>query len=232
MSGGPPVRLDLVRHGRVDFDSKDFRETPRGPQWDPPLGERGREQAGHLARRLAGLAPLAGLFVSPYRRCRETVRPFEDLVGRTADVVDDLREVFIGKWEGVPFEDLMAEDAGFVRRRFQEQQPVFKIAPGAETGDELRARVVPAIERAIEAGRTAGGGHVIVVSHGGVINAYLTHILRVPHDMVLLPDNASVNSIDVDGDRRTIRFLNDVAHLAYPQVFDPQPAGREGGQGP
>ena len=37
--------LYLVRHGESDFDSTRTTRGPRGEQWDPPLGERGREQA-------------------------------------------------------------------------------------------------------------------------------------------------------------------------------------------
>ncbi len=222
------LRLHLVRHGRVDFASKDFRNTPRGPQWDPPLGEEGREQAERLALRLAAMGTLAGLYVSPYRRCRQTVRPYEERAGARAEVVDDLREVFIGEWEGVPFEDLVAEREELVRARFIDQEPVFKVAPGAETGEELRGRVVPAIEGMLAragdgadgGGDEGNGGDVVVVAHGGVINAYLVHILGLPQDMLFLPDNASVNTVDVDGFERRVRFLNDVAHLWYPEVFE------------
>lgn len=220
------IRLHLVRHGRVDFASQDFRTTPRGPQWDPPLGEVGREQARLLAARLATMPSPLGLYVSPYRRCRETVRPYEERTVRTAEIVEDLREVFIGEWEGVPFEDLIDGQEEFVRQRFHEQLPVFAFAPGAESGDELRARVVPAVEEIIRrASEGAAGaasdedGHVVVVAHGGVVNAYLTHILGMRQDMLLLPDNASINTVDVDGDVRRVRFLNDVAHLHFPQVF-------------
>ncbi|MGH2658355.1 MAG: histidine phosphatase family protein [Actinomycetota bacterium] len=49
---GPRV-LFLIRHGRSDETSNELVQTHRGPQWDPPLDEVGREQAELLARRLA-----------------------------------------------------------------------------------------------------------------------------------------------------------------------------------
>ncbi|MFL5738192.1 MAG: histidine phosphatase family protein, partial [Actinomycetota bacterium] len=62
--------LTLIRHGRVDFDARDaFRETPRGRQWDPPLGVEGREQALLLAARLEAPKPFAAIWCSPFRRC-------------------------------------------------------------------------------------------------------------------------------------------------------------------
>jgi hypothetical protein len=37
--------------------------------------------------------------------------------------------------------------------------------------------------------------------------------------MFFLPENTSINSVVLDGDRRTVRFLNDIAHLTDPQLF-------------
>ena len=64
------------------------------------------------------------------------------------------------------------------------------------------------------------------MSHGGVINAYLGDILGIPHDMFFLPDNASINTVEVDGDARSVRFLNDGRHLTDPGVFVPPTPGR------
>jgi probable phosphoglycerate mutase len=102
---------------------------------------------------------------------------------------------------------------------------MFDMAPGAETGRELRARVVPAVERllgTVEAER----GNVVMVTHGGVINAYLGHVMGLEQDMFFIPENTSVNTIEIDGERRRMRFINDVAHLAFPGIFTP-PAGSD-----
>jgi broad specificity phosphatase PhoE len=97
---------------------------------------------------------------------------------------------------------------------------MFGLAPGGESGEELRARIVPAMERILEDHR---GGDVIVVSHGGVINAYLGHVLGIYQDMFFLPENASINTVLVDGDRREMRFLNDTRHVTEPRLFVPPP---------
>jgi len=210
-------RLVLARHARVDFSSREFSETPRGRQWDPPLGEEGSLQAARLAARLASGDPPAALYVSPFRRCLETLAPYADRTGLTGVVDDEIGEVFVGEWEGVPFEDLIAENEDFIRRRLHDHEAIFAQAPGAERGPELRARVVPAVERMLTA---AGDGDVLVVTHGGVINAYLGHVLGLEQDMFFLPENTSLNVVAVDGDRREVRFLSDVAHLFLPALWD------------
>ena len=223
-TGAVTARLVLIRHGRVDFSSESFRHTRRGRQWDPPLDERGRDQAQRLTARLLMMEPPVGVFVSPFGRCWETIQPYLDATGMEATEVEDLGEVYIGDWEGVRFEDVLAQDEELARR-FREQEAMFELSPGGETGRDLRARVVPAVERILDG---IDDGNVFVVSHGGVINAYLGHVMNVPHDMFFLPDNASINTVDVDGAARSMRFLNDVRHLTDPAVFTP-PLGTAAG---
>ena len=62
-------------------------------------------------------------------------------------------------------------------------------------------------------------GNVLVFCHGGVINAYIAPLLGVEHEMFFVPENTSLNSIVVLGDRRRVRFLNDALHLTDPNLF-------------
>ena len=62
--------------------------------------------------------------------------------------------------------------------------------------------------------------NVLLFVHGGVINAYVGEVLALGQEMFFLPENTSVNSVDVDGDVRSVRFLNDVLHLTDPHFFE------------
>ena len=217
--------LLLVRHGHVDFSSRDFTESPRGRQYDPPLSDRGKDQARRLADRLSLMDPPAAVATSPFRRCLETIAPYLEASGLQAERVDDLGEVFIGDWEGMGFEEIISGDEELARR-FREQEPMFALAPGGESGQQLRARVVPAVDRLLE---RVGEGIVVLVAHGGVINAYLGQLMGIDHDMFFLPDNASINTVLVEDGRAEVRFLNDVRHLTDPAIFAP-PAGVQEGQ--
>jgi len=219
------VRLLLVRHGHVDFSSRDFTDSHRGRQYNPPLSDRGKDQARRLADRLSLMDPPAAVATSPFRRCLETIAPYLEASGLQAERVDDLGEVFIGDWEGMGFEEIISGDEELARR-FREQEPMFALAPGGESGQQLRARVVPAVDRLLE---RVGEGIVVVVAHGGVINAYLGQLMGIDHDMFFLPDNASINTVLVEDGRAEVRFLNDVRHLTDPAIFAP-PAGVQEGQ--
>ena len=126
-------------------------------------------------------------------------------------------EAFIGEWEGKAFEEILARRAD--------------APPGPEPGADLasrarrrgaRARSEPACGAAIE-GILARHpeGNVVVVCHGGVINAYVAPLLGVDHEMFFIPENTSLNSVVVEGDRRRVRFLNDHLHLTDPHLFGP-----------
>ena len=66
-------------------------------------------------------------------------------------------------------------------------------------------------------------GNVVVVAHGGIINAYIAPILGLhEREMFFLPDNTSINTVAVDGEQRSVRFLSDVRHLTDPHFFDPE----------
>jgi broad specificity phosphatase PhoE len=208
--------LFLVRHGRADYTSKTFRDTPRGPTFDPPLDETGREQARLLARRLVRLEPApVAVYCSPLRRAAETVAPYAEAAGVEVRYLDDLMEVFIGEWEHLTFEEILASDEEIVER-LRNQEAIWQHAPGGERLPEFRERVGEAVERALAAHPE---GNVLVVAHGGVINALVGPLLGVDHEMFFLPENTSLNSVLVERARRRVRFLNDVLHLSDPHLF-------------
>jgi 2,3-bisphosphoglycerate-dependent phosphoglycerate mutase len=210
-------RLMLIRHGQSDFESENFRTSPRGKQWDPSLSGVGREQADALAARLILMEPPRAVVTSPFRRCVETIQPYAVQGRISPDIDEEVGEVFIGEWEGMSFEEIVSGDEELARR-FRDSEPMFSLAPGGESGEELRKRVVPAIEHILEA---SPEGNVVVVTHGGVINAYLGHVLEIREDMFFLPENTSINTVIVDGQQRRMRFLNDTRHVTEPRLFVP-----------
>ena len=209
--------LYLIRHGRSDFDSAEMSATARGDQWDPPLSEEGRRQAELLAARLRVMElDRAAVYCSPLRRARETVAPYADAAGarcRLRRGPDRSAHRGLG---GLPFEEIVASDADLVHR-IRNQQAIWSRAPGGESERDFRARVVTALDSILA---NHPDGDVVVVAHGGVINAYCGEVLGLPSAMFFLPENTSINSVVVDGDRRTVRFLNDIAHLTDPQLFE------------
>jgi len=207
--------LYLVRHGESDFDSTDFLEGPRGPQWDPPLSDRGREQAQRLADRLRSMRAPGAVLSSTLRRARETVAAYAEPEGIAVTYDDDLAEAYLGDWEGKRFEEILAADEEMLHR-IRNQEPIWRHAPSVEELGPFRGRVRNAVERALV---DHPEGNVVIVCHGAVINAYVAPLVGVDHEMFFVPENASLNSVVIDGDARRVRFLNDALHLTDPHLF-------------
>jgi broad specificity phosphatase PhoE len=210
--------LYLIRHGQSDFgwDGERFA-TSRGDQWNPPLSEKGREQAHLLAKRLfvMDLDPFV-VYSSPLRRASETAEAFAHEAGTDVLFDDELVEAHIGGWEGKPFEEIIQSDPEIVQH-IRHQRAIWQRAPGAEQGNRFRTRVHDVVERLL---RKHPDENLLLFAHGGVINAYVGGLLGLGQEMFFLPENTSLNSVDIDDDLRIVRFLNDVLHLTDPHFFE------------
>ena len=210
--------LYLIRHGQSDFDwAGEAWTSARGDQWNPPLSDTGREQAALLAKRLVvmELEPFR-VYSSPLRRAAETADAFARASGTEVTFDDELVEAHIGGWEGKPFEEIIESDPGIVQH-IRHQRAIWHRAPGAEHAERFRARVRGAVDGLL---RKHPDENLLLFAHGGVINAYVGEVLGVDQQMFFLPENTSLNTLDVDGDTRSVRFLNDVLHLTDPHFFE------------
>jgi broad specificity phosphatase PhoE len=210
-------RLYLVRHAKPDYSSTAHVETPRGRQYDPPLGEDGRSQAVRLADRLVLLPRPAAIYSSTLTRAVQTARVYADRISMPIVERDDLCEWFGGEWEAKGFEEIFESHPEAIDL-FRNQDPAWHLAPGSERADDFQRRCVDAVEAIVAAHPT---GDVVVVAHGGVINAYFSHILGIrDQDMFFLPENTSLNTVVIRGQERLAWFLSDASHLTDPGWFE------------
>lgn len=179
----PHARVTLLRHGEPDWTPGGGGSVP-----DPGLTAYGRAQAGAVAARLAR-EPLDAIYVSPFRRARDTAAPLAEASGLEPVVIEDLAEV------GVAVDGLSQED---VDRYFVEgsQRPLpehWEGWPGAETFHDFHARVTTAVDavlarHAVTSRRehdfsvwqfAAEHPSLVVVAHGGTNAVALAHLLDV-----------------------------------------------------
>jgi probable phosphoglycerate mutase len=205
----PPgaTEILLVRHGESQpVDPQQPFELVDG-HGDPPLDPVGVEQAERVAARLAG-EDIAAIYVTTLRRTVETAAPLARRLGIEPRVEPNLREVFLGEWEG-----------GLLRVKAEERDPAFVRAieeerwdpiPGAEPIDMFRDRVLAGV--AAVAGAHADE-RVVVVTHGGVIGQILSSATGARGFAFIGADNASISHIVVEDDRIALRRFNDTTHL-------------------
>lgn len=173
---------------------------------DPPLAELGQQQAVALAEHLVGEG-VQVLVTSPLRRAMETAAPVADRLGLTADVVDGLAEYDRGSSWYIPIEELRAAGDPRWLSYLDEHW-------GTDDGLDpsgFRAGVVQAVEDLIEANP---GRRVAAVAHGGVINAYVAHVLQTPSPGVFEPSYTSITRVLASRDgHRMMKSMNEAVHV-------------------
>jgi probable phosphoglycerate mutase len=197
----------LVRHGAsaASLEGETF-ELVEG-QGDPPLSEAGRHQAEQVALRLAQ-EPFDALYVSTLQRTVQTAAPLVARSGMTPVVEADLREVFLGEWEGGLLRLKAADDDPLFQKVMAEQR--WDVIPGAESRKVFGGRLRRAVDRIVTA---HPGGRVVVFSHGAAIGEILAQATGSTPFAFVGPDNASISKLVVAPERWIVRGYNDTAHL-------------------
>ena len=197
----------LVRHGESEpaIEGQDF-ELVDG-QGNPALSPEGREQAELVGQRLAG-ERIDAIYVSSLRRTAQTAEPLAHRVSLTPTVDPDLREVFLGDWEGGLFRQKLVEQDPIAVQMHQEQR--WDVIPGAEPSAAFARRVRAAIERIAAAHPDQ---RVVAFSHGATIGEVLAQAAHSQPFAFAGADNASISQVVITKERWAIRRFNDTAHL-------------------
>lgn len=204
----PPVppqglRVILLRHGRSDLNDAGRYQGSSDQSRLTPRGQLASQQVGQYLRHCA----IAHLYVSPLQRAQQTVQELLPQLTATSPIpittVEKLREIDLPAWEGLRYDDVKIRfpDA---YRCWQTAPEQFAMAPGLIDGliDDLnsspndgqtdssarpcpvqypvrdlyqRARDFWALTLPKHRGQT-----LLVVSHGGTIQALVNTALGLP----------------------------------------------------
>ena len=194
------VELLLIRHGLP------VRRELRAGIADPELSVAGHQQAKFLAEYLSS-EKINALYSSPQRRALQTAEPIAVDKGLPITVVDDVAEWDRNASFYIPTEELKAANdprwQAMVRGEWTAED---------DTVEGFRARVVTALEALIAVHQ---GERIAVLSHGGVINAYLAHVLGLPISKgFFYPNYTSIHRVMASQrGHRALITLNETTHL-------------------
>lgn len=195
-------QLILVRHGETIHNVNRITQG-----WlDSELSDLGRRQIEQLAKRAVSFRPDA-LFSSPLPRARATADAIARITGLEVELLDDLREMNYGGWEGRSFLDIRKLDEQVYRRWSDDPSCP---CPDGESHNDVLARM----NRAFDAVR--GARRPILVSHGTAIRIGATALLNAPILMSrqLAQDNASINVFLARGSGFVLKTWNDTTHCS------------------
>jgi len=167
MSPTPLTILDYLRHGEPVGGSR-FR----GHGVDDPLSDRGWQQMRDTTTAVHGWTRVVS---SPMQRCVAFARWLAAERALPLEVVDALREVGFGSWEGIDRKQLRRERSAEFDAFYRD--PVNRRPAGAEPLQDFGDRVAAVFGDLVE---RHAGEHLLVVAHAGVIRATLGHVTRAP----------------------------------------------------
>ncbi|HEX9451771.1 MAG TPA: histidine phosphatase family protein [Burkholderiales bacterium] len=204
--------LVLVRHGETAWNVEGRIQG----HLDIPLNEIGLAQVAWVGRRLRAES-FDAIYSSDLIRAYRTAGPI--VANPENDIIRDRRprERNLGVLQGLTGDEAVAiQPAAW--KAFKSRAADLPLAGGESLG-EFSRRVVDFVEdvRDRHAGR-----RVLVVTHGGVLDAAYRHATGMPlsaiRDFPIY--NASVNVISHDGGRWKIESWGDISHLPQELAMD------------
>jgi len=209
------MRLILVRHGQSEAN---LARKIQG-QSDGDLTEQGHREAELTALRIADLGPIHAIYTSPQQRALKTAAAIGARLGGTPIVVDGLREINLGVIDGLNSEESEALYPGLLKRWADDDLAL--VFPDGEP-------LLSSYQRAVDVIHGIVNNHpdqsVVVVTHGGVLAAYLSYTLdgRFSIKRIYGLHNCGITVLDINGDGTAKVFSYDEhGHLAFLQKEGP-----------
>jgi broad specificity phosphatase PhoE len=168
------MKIFLARHGHSEWNA----ERRVTGQLDPPLSDKGRQQARSLARALRAES-LAAIYTSPLTRARETAVPTAVAHRLPIQTRDALKEMHAGVLQG-RFRDARDPEAQRLWQERRWDKRPYRI-PGGETFAELERRVLPCLAEILATAR----GPILLVGHRNTNRVILAALMGWPPERAM-----------------------------------------------
>ncbi|MEX1124855.1 MAG: histidine phosphatase family protein [Acidimicrobiia bacterium] len=200
LAANRPV-LALIRHGQTRANIEGRWQGQ--DDWD--LDELGHSQAAAL-RDWYGTADL--VYSSPLGRAQSTAGY---LASNGVVTVDELKELAMGKWEGLTSHEIMEQWPALMETIFRDGVDLRRGEDGESWG-ELAHR----FRNAVHSLEPASGEPTVVVAHGGAIRSYVSSLTATTDshaESLYTPRNTSVTHIAFNDDGPLILDYGVATHL-------------------
>lgn len=201
------MNIFLLRHAESVWN-KERRVQGRK---DPGLSENGKRQAKATASRLKKEG-IEVIYSSGLKRCAQTAGIIALRTGAEVKFRPEIEEIILGVWQGKTMDE--------VKRLYPKSYAAWLKAPskakipGWEGVPKFRKRVNRAF-RSILGENSAE--NICVVTHWGVIAAYLAKTLNADFDHIfqrIRVDNCGISKISYENEKAIIQCINDIRHLS------------------
>jgi molybdenum cofactor cytidylyltransferase len=202
VSVGGKRDIYLIRHGAVPLEGGGKRFLG---QLDLSLSREGIAQVQRLRDELRGL-PISAICCSDLRRSVDTAAILTAALPGDPIAVQrpEMREINLGEWEGLTFDEVKEEYPEEFQRRGRDL--VHYRPPGGESFLDCTKRVIPAFFNLLQATR----GNILIVGHAGVNRIILCQVLglSLANLFEIEQDHACLNLIHYEDGTFTVNLLN------------------------
>lgn len=199
------TKVIFVRHGETSWNhSKRYQGHS-----DIPLNEKGLQQARMVARRLAKES-ISAIYSSDLLRAVQTAEIIGKEHSLQPSLFPDFREVNFGLWEGLTYEEIMADWSELLSAIYS--KPGSTCIPKGESFYDVQKRTTLGLSKCI-------ANHpeetIVLVSHGGTMRVLLCDALglAVENMWSLRQDSTAINIIEYFETSKIISLVNDTYHL-------------------
>ncbi|SHI59722.1 alpha-ribazole phosphatase [Lutispora thermophila] len=166
------LKLYIIRHGETDlnkpgvfFGSKDIE-----------LNEAGKRQCRELEKAMENIE-LDVILSSPLKRCMQTAQGIASTKGLKVDIVEEMREMDFGLWEGCHYHDVARLYPDDWKKGIDDWKNMSPTK--GECFRDFYFRVKNALEKII---RIYYGKNVALITHGGCMRVMISALLGLKED--------------------------------------------------
>jgi broad specificity phosphatase PhoE len=196
------VRLYLVRHGEAaNVGDGVFRYNGH---IDVDLSPRGVQQIEEVAQYLLD-KEISAIYSSDLQRARRGAEAIAQHHGLAVQAFSEFREIKMGIWEGLTFDEIQARYPQEVERKFDDF--VNYRVPDGENLIDVRDRAISKLRDLLASNMRR---KIVLVAHGGMNMVLLCDAMRLDLENFfhITQANGCVNIIDYFEDTAIVRVMN------------------------
>ena len=193
------VKFLIVRHGH----SKGNEQNLITGLYDCDLSNVGYAQSKLLCDYIVKNIKVDSFYSSNLIRAVNTIKPAADALGLPINLEPDFRELGVGIWDGLPFDDiakLYPEDF----EAWTNKEPNF-CPEGGETWENLFKR---STNRLNKLARENDGKTLVIATHGGVIKVLQEYLLGTAQNDLEWVSNASISEIWYENEKYEVKKIS------------------------
>ncbi len=200
----PSLRIHIIRHGETNWN----HEKRWQGQLDPPLNERGLQQAQMLARYLQ-THPITAIYTSDLQRAYVTAETIGSALDLRPQTDPRLREMHLGVLQGLTIGEIQARYAHELTS-LRDDWLDHRIE-GGENRHMVQTRAYALFE---EVAAREPGPEVVLVAHGGVVRVLLHRLFPGSAAAKQTPiENTSLTTVVRDNGDWQLERLGETPHL-------------------